>query len=240
MYSDFRSAQKICQIKEGFHNGTFLHQKKPGKTRSKVWLKFDEIFSTDPRQKIDYFYYCTECTAVIDNLCIDGNTNRLIRHVCFENMQCETGESKQMIISKEDKEKLKLASVHFISKDLRPYYAIQCEGLLDLCYACMQFGQRYRKAQRDDLIKALPTRNTVKDTVTAMADKKRTLIAELMKRAIVSGGIAATTDTWTDDYRHITYICVVAHICIKENDLVSYHRIVLNTSEISDFVKSGI
>lgn len=54
-----------------------------------------------------------------------------------------------------------------------------------------------------------------------------------------NGGIAATSDTWTDGFKHLTYICVVAHINIVEADGIKYHRIVLNTSEITELVKSS-
>lgn len=101
--------------------------------------------------------------------------------------------------------------------------AIQGEGLLDLCYAVMKFGQKHRKATRKDLEEALPTRNTVKATTTSIASEKREAITKIIKKAIVAGGIAATTDTWTDNYHHTTYICVVAHICVYENNGITYH-----------------
>lgn len=103
----------------------------------------------------------------------------------------------------------------------------------------MQFGQRNRRADRNDLIKALPSRNTVTAAVAVMANETRAHIAELLKRAIKSGGIGATTDTWTDDHRHTTYISVVAHIALKETDRIVYHRFVLSTSEITEMIKTG-
>lgn len=186
---------------------------------------------------IKYFYYCTECETVVENPCNDGNTNRLLRHVCNDNL-FENDDDNLKIKSK-DKENLKLAAANFIAKDLRPFYAIQCAGLLDLCFACMQFGQHYRKATKEHLERAMPSRNTVKDAVCNMAKTAKESIAQSIRRAIFDGGIGATTDTWTDDYIHTTYICVVAHICLVENGSIKYKRYVLNTSEIDEIVKTG-
>lgn len=215
---------------------------KPGKLRSEVWTKFHEIFFMDTSQKIDHFYYCVECADIIDNLYLDGNTNRFKRHVCIDNNNNNDGNvnnNSKLVISKLDKDKLKTASVKFVAKDLRPYFALECEGLLDLCEASMKFGQKYRRAGRSDLSLALPSRNTVKDAVCKFADDTRKSIADLLKQAIKFGGVAATTDTWTDDYRKTSYICVVAHICIKQTDRINYQRFVLSTSEINEVVKTG-
>lgn len=104
----------------------------------------------------------------------------------------------------------------------------------------MEIGQQYRRASRDDFDKLMPSRNTVKDAVASIATTAREDIAKQLKRAMNDGGIAATTDTWTDDYRHITYICVVAHIAVVEKDKIVYRCYVLNTSEIDEINKTGI
>lgn len=171
---------------------------------------------------------------MIENLSNDGNTNRLKRHSC-DSKQTEDG----MIVSSVDKNSLKSAAVNFIAKDLRPYSAVQDEGLRDLCIASMRFGQKNIRAQPKDLVKALPTRNTVKDAISSKANAIQKSISVILRKAINSGGIAATTDTWTDDYRHISYICVVAHTALFENQEIVYRRFVLSTSEISEIVKTG-
>lgn len=117
--------------------------------------------------------------------------------------------------------------------------AIEGAGLLELCTACMEFGQKNRRAKKSHLQSSLPSRNTVKKQISNVADDMRSKIADLMRKAINNGGLSATTDCWSDDYRHTSYICVVAHMCIEENNDLSYHRYVLSTDEISEYVKSG-
>lgn len=134
---------------------------------------------------------------------------------------------------------MKLGAAKFVSKDLRPYFSVGCTGLLDLCMACMQCGQLYRKATRHDLERAMPSRNTVRSAVHQIAKAQRKKISLLITKAIETSGVAATTDTLTDDYRKSTYISVVAHLSIDENQTLQYNRFVLSCSEITELVKTG-
>lgn len=70
------------------------------------------------------------------------------------------------------------------------------------------------KATREDLFIVMPSRNTVMRTVNQVASEKKQNIGKLLKEAILVGGIACTTDTWTDDHLHRTYICLVAHLMV--------------------------
>lgn len=65
---------------------------------------------------------------------------------------------------------------------------------------------------------AMPYRNTVKITVNKIARESREKISTLLKKAIKCGGVAASTDTWTDDYKKLTYIAVVVHLNIYEDE----------------------
>lgn len=92
-------------------------------------MKFNEIFEVQydgELVKINNFFYCTECTDIICSAYKDGNTNQLLRHVCYENNR--TGSRKKtskIMIQKSDKEEMKAAAAKFVSKDLRPFHAIQ-------------------------------------------------------------------------------------------------------------------
>lgn len=223
--------------------GIYTYEKKTGrKVRSGVWRKFAEIFefdATNTKSKVKHFFYCTVCCKIEYNPYEDGNTNRLLRHVCYEKNNESEKNNGKIIVRKSDKESLKVAAAKFVSKDLRPFIAIEGEGLQDLCFASMQFGQQNRKATRDDLISAMPTRNTVKNAIAEIADTKRKQIRHSLRRAIETGGIAATCDNWTDDYRHQTYMTIVAHICIYEEGKATYQQFVLSTREITDIIKTG-
>lgn len=204
------------EVKKNLAIGIYFHQNKTGKTKSPVWSKFNEIFVRESKLKVKNFYFCTNCKLIEYNPCTDGNTNRLRRHLCLK--KDDSSLESKIVVKRNDKHELKLAAAKFVSKDLRPFFAIQGEGLKELCFAAMRFGQRNRKATRNDFMAALPTRNTVKAAVAEVADKRRKDVTYLLRRAMETGGVAATSDTWTDDYRHETYMTIVAHVCIYEDN----------------------
>lgn len=222
--------------------GSLVHKQvdRKGRHRSTVWQKFHEIYSKNTNEIVKYFYFCVSCEHVVPNLSSDSNTNRLIRHKCSNEIENYPLKEEKTNFSKLEKETVKAAAANFVALDLRPYAAIEGEGLFDLCYAVLKLGQKNRKMQRSDLKSILPSRNTVRSTVSTLASSTREKISKLMTDALKTGGIAATTDTWTDDYQKRTYIYVVAHLCIHENDELKYYRFVLSTSEVSEYVKTGI
>lgn len=123
-------------------------------------------------------------------------------------------------------------------EDMRPFHAIDCEGLLDLCTSAMEFGQRNPKAKREDLAEAMPTRNTTKSTVIEMSMECKEKIRKILAEARNIGGFAATCDIWIDDHMHNTYICVVVHVNLISSEGIKIHRLVIHTSNIEEKVKT--
>lgn len=217
-------------LKDKNVRGKLKFVQRTGKSWSKWWTHFEEIFDGDIKED---FVRCTLCQGY--EYKPGTNTNSIIRHKC-QNDDCKN----PLNIAPEMKLKLKMGAACFVAKDLRPYKAIECAGLLDLCTACMEFGQKYRKATRKDIEYAMPSRNTVKNTVSEIAKSNRNKIEILLKRAIETGGVAATTDCWQDDYRKRHYICVVVHLTIENIDKkLERYRFVLATKEVPELSKTG-
>lgn len=133
---------------------------------------------------------------------------------------------------------LKIAAAKFVCRDLRPYHAIDCPGLFDLCAATMKFGQRYATATDEDLKKSMPTRNAVKATVSEVASTVREKIKTILQKSREYGGFGATTDNWTDNHLHNSYICVVVHTRIATELRIKKYNFVLHTNIITDLVKT--
>lgn len=108
-----------------------FHAKKcqTGRKMSPAWDTFDVIYEHDTKQQVANFFYCTECTSIVYNPYGQGNTNKLLRHTCYCDEAGDTRQKPKLLIRKVDKERLKIASAHFVSKDLRPFYAVECEGI---------------------------------------------------------------------------------------------------------------
>lgn len=227
-----------------------IHKKKDKYASSSVWKKFHEIYTFDTGVLVKFFFFCTLCKDVVYNSSPGGNTNALLRHVCSiqndNNVSCtnvtsqSTVKSTLLSICSAIKEKIRSAAASLVIKDLRPYTAIQGQGLIELCQACMEFGQMYRKATLADLLKVLPCPKTVKDRIRKRAEDNIVKISDLIKQAIEFGGLAATTDCWTDDHCHITYISVVLHLCIYANDDIKFYRFILGTAEVPEMNKTGM
>lgn len=131
------------EIKKKLEDRTYSHKERVGKTRSKVWTQFHHIIDATSKAVINGFFLCINCLAIVYNSANDGNTMVFLRHSCV--VATKMNKTKPLV-SKKDKDNLNLAAAKFICKDLRPYLAIECEGLIDLCEAVMKFGQHYQKA----------------------------------------------------------------------------------------------
>lgn len=232
-------AKKISEIQRDLNTKQLVHKKRDKKSSSDVWNKFHEIRTYGTNELVKYFFFCVKCERVVYNPSIDGNINYLRRHSCTSNNNTKTAKQPKLVIPESEKEKLRFSGAKFVARDLRPYSAIEGAGLLDLCGACMEFGQRNRRATKEDLFSAMPSRTTVKNKIGEIAAESKNEISKMLQLALVEGGIGATTDCWTDDYRHTTYISVVAHLAIPTDDDIDYHRFVLATNEVPEAVKSG-
>lgn len=213
-------------------DGTYGHRPCK-KRRSHVWKFIHEVYETTDDKTIEMFFCCINCLDIIYNPSTDGNTNVFRRH------RCDSGKTNtKILITNRDRVDLKMAAAKFVAKDLRPYYAIGLEGVQDLCCASMYFGQRYPKAKFDDLKEALPCANTVKNAVQDVASDARKTIREILNKSKGTGGFAVTTDTWTDNFKHKTYISVVVHVNTIHFNGIQYHRLNACTNEITEIVKT--
>lgn len=234
----------IEEIQSKLSANLYTHSKREKRCRSKIWARFHEIREVATNKLIENFYYCLKCEAVLFSSSSDGNTNAFHRHQCFDSdeemgatKKRKTNNENHILVKDDDKLALKIASAKFVAVDLRPYHAIDCQGLLDLCSAAMKFGQKYPSASETDLKRAMPTRNTVKATIGDIANSTRAKIADILEKAKVYG-FSVTADNWTDKYLHNTYICVTAHCKIVTEFEIKKYDFVLCTNVITDLVKT--
>lgn len=220
--------QKIAIVEKKISEDLLELKKRDSGAWSEMWLTFNEIYENDCRLP---FVICTLCKCVLYKP--TSNTNIMIRHKCDAQKSI-----KKVNILPIDVSRLKFAAAKFVAKDIRPIWAPTCEGLLDLCVTCMEFGQTYPKAIRSDLLRVMPSRNTVRNEVNEIAASNREKIGVLLRKALETGGISASTDCWQDNYRKISYLAVVAHLTIDDNG-ISRYRFVLSTSEITEMRKTG-
>lgn len=203
------------------------------KRRSMVWQFIHEVYDTSEDKAIDMFFCCINCLDIIYNPATDGNTNVFRRH------RCNSGKTNaKILITNRDRADLKMSAAKFVSKDLRPCHALDCEGLKDLCNASMKFGQKFPKANFDDLKNALPCANTVKNAINDVATDARKFIREILIKSKETGGFAVTTDIWTDKFKQRTYISIVVLVNTVQSDRIQYYRLNACNNEITEMIKS--
>lgn len=225
-----------AEIKENIEIGMWTASKKK-KFRSHIWNDIHEVFDCDDTL-IDDAYFCVKCKQGIYNSYPKGNTTQFNRHICFVTTGTGTDKKVRQLIRPQAKEGFKISAANFAAKDLVPYKAIEGEGLFDLLVSTMKFGQQHSKATPEDLRKALPTRNTVRSHLEKEASLTKDKMKKFMHDAKEVGGFAVTSDSWTDNYRGISYICLVAHCNTIGPKGIQQHRFTLYVSEITELVKT--
>lgn len=135
-------------------------------------------------------------------------------------------------------ERLKKAAAKFVCIDIRPFYAIECSGLQDLLLAANEIGKKYPQMSADEFLKLIPSRNTVKATVTDGADYARDAFKILFRESIQQGGLGCTLDLWTDSYKSNTYMAMTANVLLIRATCVEQKRLVFHMGHVTDIVKS--
>lgn len=97
------------------------------KNSSPVWKYIFEVY--DGESRIDHAYFCNLCHKAIYNTYEKGNTMVFIRHQCLEESQSGDKSQTNLMIRPDIKNDFQLAAANFVAKDLRPFVAIEGEGL---------------------------------------------------------------------------------------------------------------
>lgn len=242
---DNDTAIKI-QIKTGFEHGYYVARKRThgadGKLlRATCWESFHEIrdITTDfenPAETASPFpdyLYCTKCSDVVHHPNRHGNTNKLNRHKCVK--------VNRTTVTKESRDKLKMAAAGFISGDLRPYNVMDCVNFRKFCRSIFEFGQKHPNATLKDFDDALPCANTVKAAVHEICAEIKSKITAEIGQAINGGGLTVALDGWTDDQHHHAYLCIIMILAFaEENGKIKSNKYTLSVNEMPELVKSKV
>lgn len=153
------------------------------------------------------------------------------RHKCIK--------MSKSLVTQRDKAELKKCGAKFVAYDLRPYYAVECPGFLEISAAVMRFGQRHPTATIDDLMEALPCRNTIRDGVQSLCEDIKKQIRHEINLAKSRKAVTIIIDNWTDNHKKKTYFGVIALLTIvEENGAITFRRYTLNMNTIEELKKT--
>lgn len=97
--------------------------------------------------------------------------------------------SDHIKIEQIDFENLKTAFAKFVCLDLRPFYSVECPGFQEAIMAGVKLGQKYPNFKRDDLVKNMPGRQAVENTVIIEALESKEHMKNLLRESTNFGGL---------------------------------------------------
>lgn len=209
----------------------YNHKPKESARNSIIWKIFHVIVD-DEGNEVDAFYYCLSCHDIVYSpYAVQGSTVQLLRHACVPSQ-------REFKIDFSDHEELMKAASKFVNLDLRPFYALECQGLLELVMAGVKLGKKYPSMTIDELKKNFPSRNSVKKMVSSEAECAKDLIKKLFEKSKINGGFGCTLDLWSDQYKHYTYMAMTANMFLLVEDGITQKRVVFHMGRIEEIVKS--
>lgn len=243
------------KIKAGLAGGTVVIQSKIDnalklghkRPKSSVWESFGQLYDQTTNRMIDNYTICLKCKAL--TIASGSCTTVMLRHECQKEETMCVGIEKYLNLqtskkstkfSSNEKSKIKMACVNFVAKDLRPFYAIEGDGLFDLLEQVMLISKSHPHMTRSDLEKLIPCANTVRSDVVKIGGQRMKDIETMIHKAIeFAGGICITTDMWTDEHRHRSYVCLTAHFYLLEDGKPCLKNFVIHMNVMEELSKTA-
>lgn len=159
-----RASLKLEDIREKLVSNEFKTQKRVGsKYHSSNWNIYHEIVSQDGTV-IPNYVVCTNCNK-LQRYEPEKGTNNLTRHMKACTMPKNTLKrylvKSSISLDKADKDGILNASKRFCYQDLRPFQAIQGEGLVDLLHAISAITAHHGLLSKEQIKEIVPNPKTV-------------------------------------------------------------------------------
>lgn len=140
-----------------------MAEKVGARLKADYWQTMRAILD-EAKREVTGHVFCSVCKNVFKYDTVGSGTKNLKDH----HKICKPGKTLSRFVEKEknnftksEKEKIAQAAVRFCSKDLRPFYALYGEGLMDLMEEMLSVCIPHGKLSRKSLQALLPCPNTV-------------------------------------------------------------------------------
>ncbi|KAL0146912.1 hypothetical protein M9458_057851 [Cirrhinus mrigala] len=201
--------------------------------KSKVWETFAKITKDDDQSA--GFVMCTSCDAIYTFDSHKTGTTNMARHKCgpgnpSQPNRAASGQPRPQTIDAfmrpnhtkiplQVKSKFVDYCVDFCCTDLRPFDIVSGEGFTKVAQGLINIGARYGSVDANGV---LPHRQTVCDRAKKQAMVEKEALSEVLKSAVHdNGGVAITTDMWTDDFNRRSYTVLTCHYITEDWKLAS-------------------
>lgn len=209
---------------------------------SSAWQKFYVLTLKETGKPVNNWVQCIQCSKFLK---YNGRTtSNLNNHTCSEKNKkqitinsfanfASTTHQGSIKFTEFDKQVIRDGAEKFIVKDLRPFFALEGDGLRSFLRAAIQIGKRYPCITENDIDRLIPSRRTMKRHVDEKSGYCIDLIKMDLKKAIDTvGGFGCTTDLYTDRYSHKSFLAITVKLNIFENDCISQKEYVIHLDEI--------
>lgn len=154
-------------IQHGVLMGDYTLKQKNGPQKDNYWETFRLIFDASDIQ-IRGYVCCSVCKTILVYDTSKNGTQGIKNHW----QTCKPGGKVDLFVQKrktnfttKEKELVLNGVVRFCCKDLRPFYAIYGDGLLDFLTAFISVAHRYGNLDKISIESLLPCPNTVSDNI---------------------------------------------------------------------------
>lgn len=140
-----------------------MGEKVGARLKADYWETMRAIFD-ETKREVKSHVFCSVCKCVFKYDTVGNGTKNLKEHYKI----CKAGKTLNRFVEKHkknftkiEKEKIAQAAVRFCTKDLRPFYALYGNGLMDLMEEVVNVCAPHGKLSRESLQALLPCPNTV-------------------------------------------------------------------------------
>lgn len=197
-------------IKSNLKSGLYILVERKS-AKSDVWKQFKQVHDTSTNETIGAVQ-CIKCKVILSYSSSKTGSSHLKRHVC----KVLTGQSridthfttKEKEIKKEIKDSVTKACVTLCSKDVRPFDIVSGSGFINFAQTLLQIGATYGNLDAKNL---LPHPTTVSRNTEKEMERVRNELISKVQLLIDSRSCSATTDMWTDPFKHLSYITLTLH-----------------------------
>ncbi|CAM4475285.1 unnamed protein product [Leuciscus chuanchicus] len=139
----------------------------------------------------------------------------MVHHKCAAKPKTSTNTLTSFVrrdpnrVPQDVKSKLTDACVNLCSLDMRPFDIVSGKGFHQVAQTLIDIGAKFGAVDAGAI---LPHRQTVCDRAKKQASIDKQKLSEAIQKALTSnGGIAITTDMWTDEFKKRAYTVLTCH-----------------------------
>ena len=207
-------------VREKIKKGELKTKEREGR-KSAVWNNFYEVVNPDDTSA--GYVICKSCEGVYVHDSHKTGTSNMVHHKCAK-AQTSTSLMTSFVrrdpnrVPQDVKSKLTDSCVDLCSLDMRLFDIVSGKGFHKVAQTLIDIGAKFGAVDAGAI---LPHRQTVCDRAKKQASIDKKTLSDAIQRALSSnGGIAVTTDMWTDEFKKRAYTVLTCHY-ISEWKLVN-------------------